>query len=136
MADDPPNRVTVTDIEMPFLSMVRFMVKWAIAAIPALLILGILGVGFWSVLIGIPPLLKSTFSPKLVENPQSVKPPNPSVVTAPAGSKSPSASAEKVPLSAEERASLVELAQQTGVPVEQLIKEMESAPVKTSPTPK
>lgn len=32
--------VRVTDIRMPFMSMVIFMVKWAIAAIPAALILG------------------------------------------------------------------------------------------------
>lgn len=31
--------VIVTDIKMPFLSMVVFMVKWALAAIPALIIL-------------------------------------------------------------------------------------------------
>ncbi len=31
--------VTVTDINMPFWSMVVFMVKWAVAAIPAMLIL-------------------------------------------------------------------------------------------------
>jgi len=37
-------RVIVQDIHMPFLSMVVFMVKWAIAAIPAFLILIILGV--------------------------------------------------------------------------------------------
>jgi hypothetical protein len=35
--------VTVTDIKMPFASMVVFMVKWAIASIPALLILALLG---------------------------------------------------------------------------------------------
>jgi hypothetical protein len=34
-------RAIVTDIHMPFLSMVTFMVKWAIAAFPALLILAI-----------------------------------------------------------------------------------------------
>jgi hypothetical protein len=33
----------VVDIEMPFGSMVTFMVKWALAAIPAFLILGVLG---------------------------------------------------------------------------------------------
>ena len=33
-------KVVVTDIQMPFISMVVFMVKWALAAIPALLILG------------------------------------------------------------------------------------------------
>lgn len=37
-------RVIVQDIHMPFFSMVVFMVKWAIAAIPAFLILIILGV--------------------------------------------------------------------------------------------
>ncbi len=34
-------RVVVTDIQMPFMSMVFFMVKWVIAAIPAMLILTI-----------------------------------------------------------------------------------------------
>ena len=33
-------KVVVTDIQMPFISMVVFMVKWALAAIPAFLILG------------------------------------------------------------------------------------------------
>lgn len=37
------SRVVVTDIKMPFWSMVVFMVKWAIAAIPAFIILGIIG---------------------------------------------------------------------------------------------
>ena len=45
--------VTITDIKMPFISMVEFMVKWAIASIPAFIILfligfivaGLLGVG-------------------------------------------------------------------------------------------
>ena len=32
-------QVVVTDIQMPFFSMVVFMVKWALAAIPALFIL-------------------------------------------------------------------------------------------------
>ena len=43
--DDLPGttEVIVTDITMPFGSMVTFMVKWAIASIPALLILGLLG---------------------------------------------------------------------------------------------
>ena len=35
--------VVVTDIQMPFMSMVIFMVKWAIAAIPAMLILAFSG---------------------------------------------------------------------------------------------
>ena len=37
MARDRPE-VVVTDIKMPFWSMVVLMVKWAIAAIPALII--------------------------------------------------------------------------------------------------
>lgn len=37
-----PSPVVVTDIHMPFGSMVAFMVKWAIAAIPALLILAVI----------------------------------------------------------------------------------------------
>jgi hypothetical protein len=36
--------VRITDIRMPFGSMVIFMVKWAIAAIPAIIILTIVGV--------------------------------------------------------------------------------------------
>jgi len=37
------NHVTITDIKMPFFSMVFFMVKWAIASIPAFIILSIIG---------------------------------------------------------------------------------------------
>lgn len=36
-------RVAVVDLDMPFWSMVGFMVKWAIAAIPALLVLALFG---------------------------------------------------------------------------------------------
>jgi hypothetical protein len=43
-------RVSVTDVDMPFVSMVRFMVKRAIAPIPAFLILMILGAFFWVLL--------------------------------------------------------------------------------------
>ena len=43
MSQEDFTRVVVTDIRMPFWSMVRFMVKWAIAAIPALIILGVIG---------------------------------------------------------------------------------------------
>ena len=55
---DQRQQVTVVDIEMPFGSMVVFMVKWAIASIPAFLILMvILGavVTFFGVLSGIRP---------------------------------------------------------------------------------
>ena len=37
------SEVTVVDIKMPFWSMVVFMVKWAVASIPAILILVALG---------------------------------------------------------------------------------------------
>jgi hypothetical protein len=37
------NSVVVTDIKMPFGSMVVFMVKWAIATIPAIIILTVIG---------------------------------------------------------------------------------------------
>jgi hypothetical protein len=40
--DDDAN-VRVTDINMPFMSMVVFMIKWAIASIPAMIILAIAG---------------------------------------------------------------------------------------------
>lgn len=36
-------RVIVTDIRMPFTSMVAFMVKWVIASIPAFFILWVIG---------------------------------------------------------------------------------------------
>jgi hypothetical protein len=41
--DSQRNEVTIVDIKMPFWSMVIFMVKWAIAAIPAILILVVVG---------------------------------------------------------------------------------------------
>ena len=43
MNNEIEKRVIVTDINMPFMSMVIFMVKWVIASIPAFIILSILG---------------------------------------------------------------------------------------------
>ena len=43
------NKVVVTDIQMPFESMVIFMIKWAFASIPAAIILGVV----WMLLIGL-----------------------------------------------------------------------------------
>ena len=37
------SEVVVTDVKMPFGSMVVFMVKWAIATIPAIIILSVVG---------------------------------------------------------------------------------------------
>jgi hypothetical protein len=36
-------QVVVTDVRMPFFSMVTFMVKWTLASIPAMIILAIVG---------------------------------------------------------------------------------------------
>ena len=46
-AKDGPLHVVVTDFEMPFTSMVFFMVKWALAAIPAVIILALL----WAIVV-------------------------------------------------------------------------------------
>ena len=43
MASNSIQPVIVTDIEMSFWSMVVFMVKWVIAAIPAMIILAVIG---------------------------------------------------------------------------------------------
>jgi len=45
-------KVTVTDINMPFFSMVGFMIKWAIAAIPAMIILYLIGAIFGAFVVG------------------------------------------------------------------------------------
>ncbi len=48
MSRDPEERaVVVTDVRMPFWSMVVFMVKWAVASIPAIIILGALWTAVW-----------------------------------------------------------------------------------------
>jgi hypothetical protein len=44
--------VIVTDIHMPFLSMVIFMVKWALASIPAIIILMLIVSLAWRILAG------------------------------------------------------------------------------------
>ena len=43
MASGEINEVVVTDVRMSFSSMVFFMVKWAIATIPAIIILTVVG---------------------------------------------------------------------------------------------
>ena len=43
MASREINEVVVTDVRMSFSSMVVFMVKWAIATIPAIIILTVVG---------------------------------------------------------------------------------------------
>ena len=44
--------VIVTDIHMPFFSMVIFMVKWALASIPAIIILMLIVSLAWRILVG------------------------------------------------------------------------------------
>ena len=40
---DPTNTIVVTDIKIPFWSLVVLMVKWALAAIPAVIIMIAIG---------------------------------------------------------------------------------------------
>ena len=57
--DSNNQNVTVTDIKMPFGSMVEFMVKWAIASIPAFIILFLIGMMVMGVFgVGIATLFK------------------------------------------------------------------------------
>jgi hypothetical protein len=53
--NDPQDKreVVVTDIRMPFASMVAFMVKWAIASVPAMILLGVLWWLMMVVLLGV-----------------------------------------------------------------------------------
>lgn len=48
--NEDKQEVIIKDIKMPLISMIVFMVKWSIAAIPALLILFVFGALFWAVL--------------------------------------------------------------------------------------
>jgi hypothetical protein len=49
-AEAVASEIIVTDIRMPFMSMVVFMVKWAIASIPAIFILATLAWGLFELL--------------------------------------------------------------------------------------
>ena len=53
MTSRETNEVVVTDIKMSFLSMVVFMVKWAIATIPAIIILTAVGSITWGILMAL-----------------------------------------------------------------------------------
>jgi F0F1-type ATP synthase assembly protein I len=50
--DQRVQRVAVVDIQMPFMSMVTFMIKWALASVPAFLILMFLVGMVWILLHG------------------------------------------------------------------------------------
>jgi hypothetical protein len=64
MTEPNANRVAVTDFDMPFLSMVRFMVKWAIAAIPAVFIIMLAAALFWGIVLGAVTTLGTTLVQK------------------------------------------------------------------------
>ena len=53
MTDSDKPSVRIIDVDMPFGSMVKFMVKWAIAAIPALIILMVIGASVGALLGGV-----------------------------------------------------------------------------------
>lgn len=42
MSDEEAKRVIVVDLQMPFFSIVVLMVKWALASIPAIVILAVI----------------------------------------------------------------------------------------------
>jgi len=48
--ENESQNVVITDIKMPFFSMITFMVKWALASIPAVIIIGII---FGALLMGL-----------------------------------------------------------------------------------
>lgn len=54
MESQPGHTVTIVDIRMPFVSMVVFMVKATIAAIPAVIILAMLGAIIGWLVAGVP----------------------------------------------------------------------------------
>ena len=45
-SDAHRSEVVVVDVQMPFMSMVTFMVKWTLASIPALIILVVIAAVF------------------------------------------------------------------------------------------
>ena len=46
-----PPKIVVADIEMPFWSMVAFMIKWAFASIPAMIIVSVVVGGIFAVIL-------------------------------------------------------------------------------------
>lgn len=42
MSDEEAKKVIVVDLQMPFFSIVTLMVKWALASIPAIIILAVI----------------------------------------------------------------------------------------------
>ena len=65
-SDHKPHKtqpVKIVDFDMPFGSMVSFMIKWVLASIPAMIILSIIGLIIGMILISIfGTIMMSTFS--------------------------------------------------------------------------
>ena len=55
--DRSVQRVVVTDIDMPLGSMVRFIFKWSVAAIPAAILLSVVGAIVWLSVAGLVALI-------------------------------------------------------------------------------
>jgi len=61
--DNEIQKVVITDIKMPFFSMVVFMIKWMLASIPAFIVIAIIlavlsiGIGMVINMLGLEPML-------------------------------------------------------------------------------
>ncbi|MGD9549214.1 MAG: hypothetical protein AB7V45_16940 [Candidatus Krumholzibacteriia bacterium] len=53
MSNQPSQSVVVSNVRMSFGAMVVFMVKWVLASIPAMLILGLIGGGIAAIFTGV-----------------------------------------------------------------------------------
>ncbi len=92
MTEPSTSRVTVADFDMPFLSMVRFMIKWAIAAIPAIFIIMLAAALFWGIVFGTVATLSTAWVSKAATPPTSAS--SPGTVDHPEGQAEDSAAKE------------------------------------------
>jgi hypothetical protein len=102
-SETPPPRVIVTDVQMRFGSMIVFMIKWALASIPALLILLMAGTLFWIAVAGM--LLSAALGTRSLSRSGGASTPTSSVPTA----NSSDSSASKTDAEAKAYISKVEL---------------------------
>jgi len=63
--ENDPIRVKIVDIKIPFVSMVEFMILWSLAAIPATIILSLLGLALFGIALVLIPLIHA-FLPMLL----------------------------------------------------------------------
>jgi hypothetical protein len=83
---DKKQEVRITDIRMPFGSMVIFMVKWAVASIPALILLTLLGTVLSGIIIGLLSSIRPTSGQQLSSKSIAIEeatPPSASIVPPP-----------------------------------------------------